>query len=286
MRGIREARALACAALSAAVIASCSAQGGRGADASASPPGVSGSAGSAAAPKLPAAVAGALAALEAALPAEAAREARARIEASSARFAELLAGAVADRAADPMLLYRVDKAKALPEGYEPVDLVALDGTGLSVGRRGLSLRKPAIEAMKAMDAAARAQGIVLLVSSAYRSYSYQVEVFGRNVKESGREAALMVSAEPGHSQHQLGTAIDFGSITDAFAETEAGRWLLAAAPRFGFSLSFPKGMTAVTGYSWESWHYRYVGRSAAAMAEEFFGGAQRYALMFLEAYRG
>jgi zinc D-Ala-D-Ala carboxypeptidase len=230
--------------------------------------------------------AGALAALDAALPAQAAREARSRIEAASARFAELLAAAVADRAADPMLLYRVDKGKALPEGYEPADLVALDGAGLSVGKQGQRLRRPAFEAMKAMDAAARAGGVTLLVSSTYRSYGYQAEVFARNVKESGREAALMVSAEPGHSQHQLGTAIDFGSITDAFAQTKAGRWLLANAPRFGFSLSFPKGMTAITGYSWESWHYRYVGKAAAAMADEFFAGVQRYALMFLEAYRG
>jgi zinc D-Ala-D-Ala carboxypeptidase len=230
--------------------------------------------------------AGALAALDAALPAQAAREARSRIEAAPARFAELLAAAVADRAADPMLLYRVDKGKALPEGYEPADLVALDGAGLSVSKQGHRLRRPAFEAMKAMDAAARAGGVTLLVSSTYRSYDYQVEVFARNVKESGREAALMVSAEPGHSQHQLGTAIDFGSITDAFARTKAGRWLLANAPRFGFSLSFPEGMTAITGYSWESWHYRYVGKAAAAMADEFFAGAQRYALMFLEAYRG
>jgi zinc D-Ala-D-Ala carboxypeptidase len=228
----------------------------------------------------------ALAALNAALPADAARAARARIEASSARFGELLAAADADRAADPMLLYLVDKERALPEGYEPADLVGLDGAGLSVGKAGQRLRRPAFAAMKAMDAAARAEGVALLVSSAYRSYEYQVEVFARNVKESGREAALLVSAEPGHSQHQLGTAIDFGSITDAFAQTAASRWLERNAARFGFSPSFPKGMTSITGYSWESWHYRYVGKAAAAMAEEYFGGLQRYALMFLEKYRG
>jgi zinc D-Ala-D-Ala carboxypeptidase len=228
----------------------------------------------------------ALDALAAALPAEAARAARARIEAAPARFRELLAAAAADRAADPMLLYRVDKERALPEGYEPADLVGLDGTGLSVNKAGHRLRRAAFEAMRSMDAAARAAGATLLVSSSYRSYAYQVEVFARNVKESGRAAALMVSAEPGHSQHQLGTAIDFGSITDAFAETAASKWLSANAARFGFSLSFPKGATEATGYAWESWHYRYVGRAAAALTEEFFGGIQRYAQMFLEEYRG
>jgi D-alanyl-D-alanine carboxypeptidase len=230
--------------------------------------------------------AGALDALASALSADAAREIRARIEAAPARFAELLAAAAADRAADPMLLYRVDKERALPGLYAPADLVGLDGAGLSVNKEGHRLRRPAFEAMKAMDAAARAAGVTLLVSSAYRSYDYQVEVFGRNVRESGREAALMVSAEPGHSQHQLGTAVDFGSITDAFADTASSRWLVANAARFGFSLSFPKGMTAITGYSWESWHYRYLGKAAAALAEEYFGGIQRYALMFLEKYRG
>jgi len=225
-------------------------------------------------------------ALAAALPAEAANAARSRIDAAPARFEELLRAALAEGAADEMLLFPVDKARALPEGYAPADLVALDGSGLSVNKEGHRLRRAALDAMKAMDAVARAEGVTLLVSSSYRSYAYQVEVFGRNVKESGREAALLVSAEPGHSQHQLGTAIDFGSITDAYAETRAGRWLAANARAFGFSLSFPKGMTAVTGYAWECWHYRYVGKAAAALEAEYFGGVQLYALRFLEKYEG
>ena len=118
------------------------------------------------------------------------------------------------------------------------------------------LRNATLRALEEMSAAARAEGVTLLVSSTYRSYEYQTEVFGRNVREMGRAEAEMVSAMPGHSQHQLGTAIDFGSITDAFAETKASRWLANNARRFGFSLSFPKGLTEVTGYKWESWHYR------------------------------
>ncbi len=232
--------------------------------------------------EVPAVGARVLEALGAALPAAAALEARSRIEAAPERFGELLAAALADRAADLDMLAPLDKARALPEGYAPRDLVALDGTGLSLSRAGHRLARPAFEAMKAMDEAARAEGVTLLVSSAYRSYEYQVEVFSRHVREMGREAALMVSAEPGHSQHQLGTAIDFGSISDAFAETAASRWLEANAARFGFSLSFPKGMTAVTGYDWESWHYRYVGKAAAALQAEYFGGIQLYTLKFLE----
>jgi zinc D-Ala-D-Ala carboxypeptidase len=207
---------------------------------------------------------------------------RAKIDAGSEPFMRCLAEALADRKADPMLLYNVDKAKALPKGYAPTDLVGLDGTGLSVSRPGHRLRASAFRALKAMSAAAAAEGVALLVSSSYRSYEYQVEVFGRNVKELGRAKAEMVSAMPGHSQHQLGEAVDFGSITDAFAQTKASRWLAANARRFGFSLSFPEGMTDVTGYAWESWHYRYIGKAAAALEGEYFEGVQRYLLLFLD----
>jgi D-alanyl-D-alanine carboxypeptidase len=225
------------------------------------------------------------AALSKALPAGVAQEVRARIEAAPQRFLQLLSAAAAERGADPIMFTPVDRSRALSKDYAPSDLVVLDATGLSVSRPGHKLRRRAFEAMKAMDKAAREEGIVLLVSSAYRSYEYQVEVFDRHVREMGREAALKVSAEPGHSQHQLGTAIDFGSISDAFAETAASRWLALNARRFGFSLSFPKGMTEVTGYAWESWHYRYIGTAAAALEAEYFGGMQLYVLRFLEDYR-
>ena len=67
------------------------------------------------------------------------------------------------------------------------------------------------------------------------------------------------------------------------AETRASRWLVANAARFGFSLSYPKGLDAVTGYKWESWHYRYIGAAACALQAEYFGGIQQYLMLFLEA---
>lgn len=190
-----------------------------------------------------------------------------------------------ERERDPMMFYRVDKNQALPTGYRPQDLASLTGTDLSIGRKGLMLRNATLRALEEMSAAARAEGVTLLVSSTYRSYEYQTEVFGRNVREMGRAEAEMVSAMPGHSQHQLGTAIDFGSITDAFAETKASRWLANNARRFGFSLSFPKGLTEVTGYKWESWHYRYIGKAAATLEENYFEGVQQYLMLFLDALR-
>jgi D-alanyl-D-alanine carboxypeptidase len=208
----------------------------------------------------------------------------ASIKASQERFSALLDAVLAERAADPMLLKRVDKRSGgdLPEGYAPPDLVALDGAGLAVAREDFSLRRPALDSLRSMDRAARAEGLTLLVSSTFRSYAYQDLVFARNVKELGQAGAERVSARPGRSQHQLGAAVDFGSIDDSFADTKASRWLEANAARFGWSLSYPRGMESVTGYVWESWHYRYVGTEAAAMIEEYFGGLQEYFLAFLD----
>jgi zinc D-Ala-D-Ala carboxypeptidase len=187
-----------------------------------------------------------------------------------------------DRKADPMLLYRVDKTKALPDGYAPMDLSSLEGTDLSMTRGGLRLRKAASVALEAMNVAAKAEGIILLVSSSYRSYAYQIEVWNRGVTAEGEVETAASIARPGHSQHQLGTAIDFGSITDAFAQTPASLWLLKNAYRFGFSCSYPRGMSAITGYKWESWHYRYIGKAAAEMERVYFSGVQQYLLLFLE----
>jgi D-alanyl-D-alanine carboxypeptidase len=135
-----------------------------------------------------------------------------------------------------------------------------------------------------MAAAAAAEGVILTVSSAYRSYAYQEEVYARNVRELGQEAADRESARPGHSQHQTGLVADFGSIDDSFAKTAAGRWILANAGRFGWSLSFPQGYEEVTGYRWESWHYRYVGRELAYFIDAYFSGIQQYALQFIRAW--
>jgi D-alanyl-D-alanine carboxypeptidase len=182
---------------------------------------------------------------------------------------------------DPYLRKLVDKQHGLPQGYEPEDLVELGGGSYEISRKGLQLRAVAEEALEEMAAAAKAQGVSLMASSSYRSYDYQVEVYNRNVRESGQEAADRESARPGYSQHQTGLAADFGSITDAFAETGAGRWMAANAGDFGWSLSFPQGYEALTGYRWESWHYRYVGRELSAFIETYFGGIQQYALRFI-----
>jgi D-alanyl-D-alanine carboxypeptidase len=175
----------------------------------------------------------------------------------------------------------VDKTHSLPAGYVPSDLVTLTEGSYRVSRNGLTLRRVAATALDEMAKAARADGVVLVASSTYRSYDYQTQVYNRNVKEMGQAAADRESARPGHSQHQTGLVVDFGSIDDSFAATPAGRWMAANASRFGWSLSFPDGYEEVTGYRWESWHYRYVGKGLAAFIDKYFDGIQQYALRFL-----
>ncbi len=193
-------------------------------------------------------------------------------------FLRLLAAVLAEPAD---LLVLVDKAHPLPDGYVPPDLVSLNDYRLNVSREDLSLRRSIMPAVLAMAAAAQKDGAPLLFSSSYRSYQYQADVYDRAVKQDGQEQADRESARPGMSQHQLGTVIDFGSITDAIAGTKQGKWLQAHAEEYGFSLSYPDGYEAVTGYMHESWHYRYITRAAAALQKQFFDDIQQYLLQFL-----
>ncbi len=186
---------------------------------------------------------------------------------------------VLDQPAD--LLVLVDKQHALPESYEPADLVLLKDYKLRVTIPTLTLRKSIMPAVLEMARAARADGVTVTFSSTYRSYKYQEDLFQREVKMYGKETAERESAHAGLSQHQLGTAIDFGTISDGYEKTREGRWVSAHAWEYGFTLSYPQGFEQVTGYRYESWHYRYITRPGARMQREFFSDVQQYFLQFL-----
>jgi D-alanyl-D-alanine carboxypeptidase len=184
------------------------------------------------------------------------------------------------------LLVLVDKKHPLDQGFVPADLVPVKaGRAYVASRDGLSLRASAESALDEMARAAKKDGITLVASSTFRDCAYQKKIYERNVREMGKAKADRESAPPGMSQHQLGTAVDFGSITDDFATTKAGKWLAAHAAEYGWSLSFPKGQEPVTGYRWECWHYRYVGKEAAALQEKWFGGVQQYMIEFIDAWK-
>jgi D-alanyl-D-alanine carboxypeptidase len=206
-----------------------------------------------------------------------------RILARPKDFLQLVAR-VLDEPTDFFIL--VDKRHALPADYAPRDLVRLfKDYKLEISWTDVSVRKAIMPALLEMARAARKDGATLVFSSGYRSYEYQISVYEREVTIYGKETADRQSARAGMSQHQLGTAIDFGSITDAFADTRAGKWLAAHGWEYGFSLSFPRGYEELTGYRYESWHYRYMTRSGTLIQREFFDDVQQYLIEFIHENR-
>ena len=160
-------------------------------------------------------------------------------------------------------IYRISKTY-IPSGLAPTSKAGLNA--------GAYVRNFVIPDLTAMARAARTAGAGLRVVSAYRSYGYQNQVYQRLVERYGESAARLSAARPGHSEHQLGTTIDFGSVRGArdawhytdWATTTAGSWMKSNAWKFGFMMSYPKGLRSVTCYRYEPWHYRYVGRRLAS----------------------
>lgn len=162
----------------------------------------------------------------------------------------------------------VDTNLRVGKKYRPNDLVSVSTA--NIGGSG-KVRALIIDDLRAMAAAARAAHSGIAVRSAYRSYKSQKAVFAGWVARSGYKQALLYSARPGHSEHQLGTTIDFRSSAsslppwgyDDWATTKSGRWMLRNSWKYGFVESYPRGKTSVTCYGYEPWHFRYFGRTLA-----------------------
>jgi D-alanyl-D-alanine carboxypeptidase len=150
---------------------------------------------------------------------------------------------------------------------------------------GKALTSQTQAAYNRMKQAAAKEGIKLSIVSGFRSYSYQVDLYNRYVKSEGKAQADSHSARPGHSEHQAGLAMDINSLSQSFDQTPEFAWLQANAWKYGFIMRYPKDSTAVTGYIYEPWHYRYVGEQWAEVfynngswltVEEYFGITSRY----------
>lgn len=190
------------------------------------------------------------------------------------------------RADDKSLFFLIDKKHTASSSYAPKDLISLEKNSLfDLNKAGMKIRPEAYSALNEMAQAALNDGIRLLVSSAYRSYSYQENLFNYWVSVDGLEEAERESSRPGTSQHQLGTAVDFGSISDDFDKTQMGQWIYKNAADYGWSLSFPKGYEDVTGYRWECWHFRYIGKNACRFQQKWFGGIQQFMLEFIDCWK-
>ena len=182
--------------------------------------------------------------------------------------------------------YLIDKTHTVSADYEPKGLIPLVKNDLyGLNKSNLSLRPEAYEALGKMAAAAKADGVTLTASSTYRSYDYQKNLFDYWVSVDGLEEAERESARPGTSQHQLGLALDFAPVDDAFADTKPGKWVYANAAKYGWSLSFPMDYEDVTGYRWESWHFRYVGIPACEFQKKWFSDVQQFMIEFIDAWK-
>lgn len=168
----------------------------------------------------------------------------------------------------------VNKQYKLPDNYEPDDLVYPDVHFIfseKIEKR--KMRKVAAKALEEMFAAAEKDGIYLAGASGYRSQETQITLYDNYVKKDGKEEADRYSARPGHSEHQTGLSIDVSGISaecaveDCFADTAEAKWLADHAHEYGYIIRYPKDKENLTGYMYEPWHIRYVGKE---MAKEIF----------------
>ncbi|MCW1908534.1 MAG: M15 family metallopeptidase [Candidatus Saccharibacteria bacterium] len=188
-----------------------------------------------------------------------------------------------DDATSPWVV--VNKLRPLPDGYQPADLRAPNvSLRLGASSSEMRLRDEAATALEAMFAAAKEDGINLMIASAFRSQATQASLYNRYVSEDGQAAADTYSARPGHSEHQTGWALDVEPATRecevevCFGDLKEGQWVARRAHEFGFIIRYEQGNDALTGYTYEPWHIRYVGKGLAAelkatnqTMEQFFG---------------
>jgi len=168
------------------------------------------------------------------------------------------------------ILVPINKRNSLSQDCVPGDLVTLPSNMVSGPQQ---MRAEAFAALQELFEAASADGFRLAVVSSYRSYDYQKILYEDYVRTIGQEQADRTSARPGQSEHQLGTTADV-SIASAdyqlepFVGTPEAAWVEANAWRSGFIVSYPQDAEQITGYAYEPWHIRYVGKDIARQVQE------------------
>jgi len=178
-------------------------------------------------------------------------------------------------------LVLVNRHFRLANDFAPDDLTAVNVS--SINGEHL-LRSTAAKAAETLFSEAAKEGYMLLATSGYRSFTYQESRHNHWIKVLGLEEARRISARPGHSEHQLGLALDLsthalgGYLVESFSVTPEGVWVRNNAHRFGFIIRYPQNREADTGFAYEPWHIRYVGVEAATeifnngqILEEFLG---------------
>lgn len=162
------------------------------------------------------------------------------------------------------ILLNVNKYYYITPEFEPLDISDIS---IRYSYDGNKITKEANDAYVSMWNAAQKEGFTLIVNSSFRDYPTQERVYNNIKASSGLKEADKVAARPGHSEHQTGLAIDVFEInnqsTETFKDSPAYTWLKNNAHLYGFIERYPEGKEYLTGYSFESWHFRYVGEDVA-----------------------
>ena len=162
----------------------------------------------------------------------------------------------------------VNKYYSLDEKYEPDNLETISK---QYALEGMELVHDAKIAFEEMAKAAKKENLNIIAMSTYRDYNYQVKIYNQYVKADGQKKVDTYSGRPGHSEHQTGLAVDVynGKVNyTKFETTKEFAWMNEHAHEYGFILRFPKDKIEETGYTYESWHYRYVGKNEAKYIKE------------------
>lgn len=160
-------------------------------------------------------------------------------------------------------LMLVNKFHYLDQNYAPKDIVKVSNQ-FAYGDN--EIKKKVYEQFRSMFHAAKEENLSLIITSSYRDYSFQKKLWDNYAAQKGEEWADSVSARAGYSEHQTGYTLDivtYNANMSSFEKTDEFKWLQKNAHRYGFILRYPKDKEDITGYSYESWHYRYVGEKIA-----------------------
>ncbi|QFT89247.1 D-alanyl-D-alanine carboxypeptidase [Bacillus sp. THAF10] len=173
------------------------------------------------------------------------------------------------------MLVLVNKQQSLPADYVPKDLTIPDVPFSFEGDYEKKyMREEAARALEQLFQAAQAENVEIFAVSGYRSYETQYGIYNSYIKKWGEKKTNAVSAIPGHSEHQTGLSMDISSrsaaldLTEEFGKTPEGKWVKEHASKHGFIIRYPEEGEPITGYQYEPWHLRYVGKEVAAYIHE------------------
>lgn len=179
-------------------------------------------------------------------------------------------------------LMLVNKFNYLDENYAPDDIVKVS---MQFAYGDNEIKKEVYEKFRSMYNDAKKEGLHLIITSSYRDYNFQKELWDSYANQKGDEWADSVSARAGYSEHQTGYTLDivtYNANMSSFETTDEFKWLQDNAYKYGFILRYPKDKEDITGYSYESWHYRYVGKDVATKIKKLGITFDEYYAYFIE----